>query len=76
MVVQVAPELMDGSIKPLVHYRGEVHFSVCGAALVLPVDHPHRSNLNVIRTSRVIRREDCGEFETLNTVYRRFNPLA
>lgn len=60
--------------KPTVHYvPGESDvIAVDQFAFIYPVDHPSSdvSNTKQIQTSRVIRKEDDGTFETQNTIYK------
>jgi hypothetical protein len=59
--------------KPVVHYT-EVTF-MADTAVVKCVDHPHlkfqEDGSQHGFTSRVIRRQESGEFETENTIYRK-----
>lgn len=61
-------------MKPIVHYRTAMNlFKVGESAFVDPIDHPDSknvSNTSTVRTSRVIRIGEGGEFETENTIYR------
>lgn len=61
--------------KKVVHYSAMLIEPKVGyPAIVLPVDHPDTdnvSNLEFATTSRVVRVGNNGEFETLNTIYRR-----
>ena len=60
-------------MKPTVHYdASKSSFITVGApASVFPLDHPspHVRNTREAITSRVIRKEDDGTFETQNTIY-------
>lgn len=60
--------------KPVVHYvPGESdRISVGSGAHVFPTDHPSPfvSNTQQVWTSKVIRKEDDGTFETQNTIYK------
>jgi hypothetical protein len=61
--------------KKIVRYSavlGEIELDK--SAVVLPVDHPDTervSNRDFATTSRVVRVGVNGEFETLNTTYRK-----
>lgn len=60
--------------KPVVHYSHVSGLRVGHSAYVQPIDHtgPSVTNSTVVVTSTVLRHErHTGEFETLNSVYRR-----
>lgn len=60
-------------MKPIVHYTPTAFDSVIYGfyAYVQPTDHtsPSVSNTKVFTTSRVIRIEKNGVFETMNSIY-------
>jgi hypothetical protein len=59
--------------KPIVHYTPTAFDSIVYGfyAYVEPVDHtsPYVSNTRAVTTSRVIRVENNGVFETMNSIY-------
>ena len=61
-------------MKKIVHYRTAMNLLKVGApAFVDQIDHPdfkHVSNTTTVRTSRIVRMGEGGEFETENTIYR------
>ena len=64
--------------KKVVHYTSVFREPVVGqSAIVTPIDHPDTenvSNTKPVFTSQVVRVRaypDNGEFETLNTIYRK-----
>jgi hypothetical protein len=65
-------------IKPVVHFQGNVDFyqvplidtgETCEVAYLFALDHP-RLGCRPVRTSRVLKMNDDGSFETLNTIYK------
>lgn len=62
-------------MKKIVHYKGEASPLILGyGTYVFPVDHPDKdnvSNTKEVHTSTVVRIGENGEFETLNTIYRK-----
>ena len=73
--------------KPIVHYSGLAKFRVWpwlthedGSDIVVGYldivhDHPRLSKCYNVRTSEVIKSVDNeGTFETLNTIYKRYEP--
>ncbi len=63
-------------MKPVVHYIGDVMFNTFEhegktyeVAYCRAVGHPKLGNQKV-RTSSVIKKEEDGTFETLNTIYK------
>lgn len=61
--------------KPTVHFAGDADFINYGSfeepipvARVYAIDHPILGE-NFLRTSKVIKKNDDGSFETLNTLY-------
>lgn len=60
-------------MKPIVHYTPTVFDSIIRGsyAYVQPTDHtsPFISNTRAVITSRVIRIEKNGVFETMNSIY-------
>lgn len=63
----------EALMKSIAHYRQLVDRPVIGeSALLLGVpDHPKGLRGRIVATSPVVRVGEDGEFETLNTVYRR-----
>lgn len=64
--------------KKIVHYSKVLVAPVIDqSAVILPIDHPDTNNVSNkywATTSRVVRVRaypDTGEFETLNTIYRK-----
>lgn len=61
--------------KPIVHYKGKA-IPFMGGALLLPINHPNHqpghevSNMQTVRTSRVLSWGDDGTIETQNTIYK------
>lgn len=61
------------SIKPKVYFVGEARFDTemfpgCEVAHVRTLNH-YVWGRDMVRTSEVINKFDCGSFETLNTMY-------
>lgn len=59
-------------MKPVVHYINDAVFGFVGddeVAQVDALDHP-RLGCQRVYTSVVIRKEEDGTFETLNTIYK------
>lgn len=59
--------------KPIVQFRHDEGFDnwkVGQSAYVFPIDHPLRSNKSIVRTSVIVKINDDGSFETLNTIYQ------
>lgn len=65
-------------MKKIVHYRELEHCVVGQNALVFPIDHPDSeriSNKKLVMTSVVQSvNPETGEFETLNTIYKKASP--
>lgn len=64
------------TIKPIVHFIGKADIyqwpyseESCEVALVYALDHPIWGKQEV-RTSTIIKKNDDGGFETLNTIYK------
>lgn len=61
-------------MKKTVHYQptAQDFIEVGHSAAVRPVDHPgeYVSNTTWVRTSEVIRKDEGGVFETMNTIYK------
>lgn len=66
------------SVKPIVHFQGNVDFyevplidtdETCEVAFLAALDHPTLGQ-RLVRTSRVLKKNDDGSFETLNTIYK------
>lgn len=58
--------------KPIVHFRGTPNFmgvDPYSIAKVYAVDHP-KLPTGVVWTSAVIKKNEDGSFETLNTLYK------
>lgn len=57
-------------MKPIVTYNLDDFYSIMinRGAIVMPLDHPKRSNKNAVHTSTVISKEGVN-FETMNTKY-------
>jgi hypothetical protein len=63
-------------MKPVVHYINDVDFhsfeykgEQVEVARCQAVDHP-RLGFGIVHTSQVIKKEEDGTFETLNTIYK------
>ncbi len=67
-------------MKKVVTYSQLVYCEKGGQALVIPTNHPDCRNVaneRPARTSEVLRYDEAtGEFETLNTIYRRQEAAA
>lgn len=60
-------------MKPIVNYQHLGFPIIVGhPALVKPINHPYCSNLNAVRTSKVVKINESG-FETENTMYMLVN---
>ncbi len=62
---------LDNRTKKIVHYdlsKGS-QIGEGQPAFVYPTDHPGVSNKKMVQTSRVIKVNEDGSFETLNTIF-------
>ena len=63
-------------MKPVVEYVGEADFHnhagnpAWPVASVYGINHPFLGT-QLIRTSKIVKKHDNGDFETLNTLYRK-----
>jgi hypothetical protein len=59
--------------KPIVHYNPDKsqYIKVGNSAFIFPIDHQSEfvSNMCIATTSKVIKMEEGGRFETENTLY-------
>lgn len=62
--------------KPVVTYTGPASFSSvgeCETARVYALDHP-RLGCCKVYTSHILKHNEDGSFETMNTIYKPYSP--
>lgn len=59
--------------KKVVNFKDPIKIVVGESAIVFPVNHPDKNNVSNTRhvyTSSVVKVNEDGSFETLNTIYK------